>query len=149
MKNTTSLLQISTCSVLLLSIVACTTPTRATNPKMLESLGCNFPTNCVNSLGSFALQPLRFSGNQAQGMAKLKSVLGTFTEAKIISANDTNIEMEFTTSIGFKDTVSFVLDPSAQLIHFRSWSNIGLFDFGKNSSRMTELTQRFNASDPK
>lgn len=48
----------------------------------------------------------------------------------------------FTTRIGFRDEVVFVLDPAGQQIHFRSRSLLGLYDFGKNRSRMAAVSER-------
>jgi uncharacterized protein (DUF1499 family) len=106
-------------------------------------LHCTLPSNCVNSLGDGAMAPLHFSGTTAQGVMLLQSVLRTFPEATVVQANDTLLETIFTTPIGFKDRVTFIVDAPAGRIHFRSGSRFGLYDFGKNRSRMTEFTSRF------
>jgi uncharacterized protein (DUF1499 family) len=51
----------------------------------------------------------------------------------------------FRTPLGFRDEVTFLLEPAAQRIHFRSRSLLGLYDFGKNRSRMTAVATRFQA----
>jgi uncharacterized protein (DUF1499 family) len=49
----------------------------------------------------------------------------------------------FTTRVGFRDQVDFQIDEVAQRIHFRSRSLVGLYDFGKNRSRMQAFRARF------
>ena len=53
------------------------------------------------------------------------------------------LEVVFTTPIRFGDKADFRIDAQAQLINFRSRSLFGLFDVGKNGSRMREFTTRF------
>ena len=53
------------------------------------------------------------------------------------------LETIFTTQVGFHDTVLFQIDSAGQRIDFRSSSNFGLYDFGKNRSRMKEFTTCF------
>jgi uncharacterized protein (DUF1499 family) len=53
------------------------------------------------------------------------------------------MEVTFITPAGFRDQVNFRIDPQAQRIDFRSRSSFGLFDFGKNRSRMQEFVMRF------
>ena len=49
----------------------------------------------------------------------------------------------FTTPAGFRDDVIFLIDPQQQKIDFQSHSGFGLYDFGKNRSRMQAFTERF------
>jgi len=41
--------------------------------------------------------------------------------------------------------VEFVLDDSARVIHFRSASRTGYYDFGVNRKRMQEISDRYLA----
>jgi uncharacterized protein (DUF1499 family) len=43
----------------------------------------------------------------------------------------------------FVDDVEFVLDDSARVIHFRSASRAGYYDFGVNRRRMQEISDRY------
>lgn len=76
-------------------------------------------------------------------MELLRATVATFPEATVVRADPLGMELIFTTPIGFRDEVDFRIDAEAQLVHFRSRSQIGLFDFGKNRSRMREFTTRF------
>lgn len=107
------------------------------------ALACAFAGNCVNSLTS-GLAPLRHAGTPAQALATLQATLGTFAEARVVRTEPLALEVIFTTSAGFKDQVDFRIDAEAQRIDYRSRSLFGLFDWGKNRSRMQEFASRFD-----
>ncbi len=104
---------------------------------------CAFPGNCVDSQGTGGLAPLSYRGTPEQGLARLEATLKTFAEAQIVHREALAMQVIFTTPAGFRDQVDFQIDPAAQRIDFRSRSLFGLFDFGKNRSRMQEFAQRF------
>ena len=108
-----------------------------------QDLACLLPTNCVNSLDTGGLGPLQYAGTPAQALNMLRATLATFPEATVVRAEPLSLELIFTTPIGFRDYVDFRIDVPAQRIDFRSRSQFGLFDFGKNRSRMQEFATRF------
>ena len=108
-----------------------------------DDLSCTVSSNCVTTVGNNAMPPLRFAGTVDEGLAQLTSTLSTFPDATITRTQDHLVEAVFTTRIGFKDTVLFRVNGAEKKIDFRSRSNFGLFDFGKNGSRMTEFSARF------
>jgi uncharacterized protein (DUF1499 family) len=130
----------------LLGACAATAPTPdATGAPVAGSpdLACTLPSNCVNSLGTGGLVPLRYVGTPAHALAMLQATLTTFPEATVVRSEPLAMEVIFTTRIGFRDQVDFRIDPQAPRIDFRSRSLFGLFDWGKNRSRMQEFTTRF------
>jgi uncharacterized protein (DUF1499 family) len=110
-----------------------------------KDLSCTQTSNCVNSLSGSGLLPLRYAGEPAQGMALLRATLATYPEAKVVSSAPLAMEVIFTTTLGFRDQVNFVVDEHMGQIAYRSKSLLGTYDFGKNRSRMTDFTQRFAA----
>ena len=108
-----------------------------------KALACTLPGSCVDSLGMGGLAPLKYRGTPAQAQAQLELTLKTFPEAKIFRRETLTTQAIFTTPAGFRDQVDFEIDPVAQSIDFRSRSLFGLFDFGKNRSRMEEFAKRF------
>ncbi len=123
------------------------TPTQAPPAAdIAQRLACPDSPNCVNSLGVGGLAPLVYVGSPEQGMARLRATLATFTEARIESADALSVTAIFTTRLGFRDEVVFVLDPAQAHIHFRSRSLLGYYDFGKNRSRMQAVAERFAAT---
>jgi uncharacterized protein (DUF1499 family) len=107
-------------------------------------LACTFAGNCVNSLGTGGLAPLRYAGTPTQALATLQATLSTFAEARVVRSEPLALEVIFTTPAGFRDQVDFRIDTEAQRIDFRSRSLFGLFDWGKNRSRMQEFATRFD-----
>ena len=124
----------------------CTTPgpVPAGDP---GALACTLPTNCVDSLGTGDLAPLKYRGTPEQALARLDATLKTFGNAQVLHREGLALQTIFTTPLGFRDQVDFQIDPAAESINFRSRSLFGLFDFRKNLSRMREFALRFNA-DP-
>jgi len=86
---------------------------------------------------------MRYVGTPAQALAVLQATLAEFPEAQIVKTDGLYLEVVFTTALGFRDLVDFRIDAQAQRIDFRSRSSIGLFDFGKNRSRMSAFSARF------
>lgn len=87
--------------------------------------------------------PLRYTGTAAQALETLRATVATFPEATVMRADPLALELIFTTPVGFRDQVDFSIDDQAKRIEFRSRSLFGLFDFGKNRSRMQEFAARF------
>jgi uncharacterized protein (DUF1499 family) len=126
---------------------ALTLPARSAENLLIDPrLSCALPTNCVNSRTSSGLAPLHFAGTGAQGLVLLQSTLASFPEATVQQLDESTITAVFTTPAGFRDNVIFLLDPQLQQIDFRSHSGFGLYDLGKNRSRMQEFTARFDAA---
>ncbi len=121
---------------------AATPNASAAMPEGPAALACTLPSNCVNSLGG-DLAPLRFQGPPKQALDALRATLAEFPEAQILKTDGLSKEVVFTTPVGFKDLVDFRIDAPAQRIDYRSRSSFGLFDFGKNRSRMSAFSQRF------
>ncbi len=132
-------------AILLGGCAAATPSSNATGAPSASSqdLACLLPTNCVNSLGTGGLGPLQYAGTPAQALDMLRTTLATFPEATVVRAEPLSLELIFTTPIGFRDQIDFRIDVQAQRIDFRSRSQFGLFDFGKNRSRMQEFATRF------
>lgn len=117
-------------------------------PASFPQLACPASPNCVNSLGAGGLAPLAYSSTAEQGMARLRATLATLDEASVQAADASSLTAIFTTRLGFRDEVVFVLDPVRQQIHFRSRSLTGYYDFGKNRSRMQAVSERFAQTPP-
>ena len=128
---------------LMVSACASTTGANAGSEPLATNLSCTLPSNCVNSLSASGPAPLRFEGSPEQAMAALKATLAGFPEAKILGADQVALSAIFTTPAGFQDRVDFIIDAPRQRIDYRSQSRLGLYDFGKNRSRMAAFAERF------
>ena len=117
--------------------------TSAAMDETRSALACTVSSNCVNSFDSSGLAPLRFEGAPAQAQAALRATLAEFPEATIVKADDLSMEVVFRTPMGFKDLIDFRINAPAKRIDYRSRSSFGLYDFGKNRSRMTAFSAKF------
>jgi uncharacterized protein (DUF1499 family) len=134
-------------AITVLMTAACSTvtlPAPATEHTPIDPrLSCALPTNCVNSRTSSGLPPLRFAGAGAHGLALLQATLARFPAATVQQQDESMITAAFTTPIGFRDDVIFLLNPQLHQIDFQSHSGFGFYDFGKNRSRMQAFAARF------
>ncbi len=104
---------------------------------------CASTGNCVNSLGAGELAPMRHEGSADEAYARVLGLLKTMSHVEVTRAGRLEVHAIFTTLLGFRDEVIFVVDPSGKRVDFRSRSLVGLHDFGKNSARMKDFARRF------
>jgi uncharacterized protein (DUF1499 family) len=90
-----------------------------------------------------ALRPFQGLGSVSQNKDRvIKSLLQD--QAKLVIQSENYIHATYTSRIfGFVDDVEFYM-PSDQIIHFRSASRSGYFDFGVNRKRMEMLRFRYD-----
>jgi len=86
---------------------------------------------------------LKYRGTPEQALAQLEATLKTFAEAQVVHREVLALQVIFSTPLGFRDEVDLRIDAAAGRIDFRSRSLLGLFDFGKNRSRMQVFALRF------
>lgn len=110
---------------------------------------CKGSPNCVNTLDTrdeFKMAPLPFKEDFEKTKKKLMNVLKGFTEAKLVRDDGHVLFYEFTSRwLKFVDDVIFYLDDETKMIHFKSASRVGYYDFKKNRERMTAITNKYNA----
>jgi uncharacterized protein (DUF1499 family) len=115
--------------------------------KQGKLLACPNTPNCVSSQSTDAasqIEPLAYSGDSAQALANLKSVIEAMPRTQIITATNNYIYAEFTSALmGFVDDVEFYLDDAAGMIHVRSASRLGQSDLGVNRKRVEEIRSKF------
>ena len=77
-------------------------------------------------------------------MDRLVQIVQGMNRATIVSAAPTYLHVEFRSAVfGFVDDVEFVVDDAARVIHFRSASRTGWYDFGVNRRRMTQISDHY------
>lgn len=108
---------------------------------------CPDSPNCVSSLTStrpHSMPPLTYAGEAETAMQALVDVVSAMDGVRVVSSEDGYIHCEFTTSLfRFVDDVEFLLDADKAVIHFRSASRVGHYDFDQNRRRMNEIRRRF------
>ena len=115
---------------------------------------CPDSPNCVSSLTnsqSHAMSPISYESGSKTAMLTVLDVVSDMDGVRVVSTEDGYIHCEFSTSLfRFVDDVEFLLDSDESVIHFRSASRVGHYDFDLNRRRMNEIRQRFieASSDP-
>ena len=112
---------------------------------------CPKTPNCVNSQTDgekHYVEPIRFMGTQQKARDRLLQVLESEQQAKVFEIREDYIRTEFTSVLfRFIDDVEFYF-PETQsgeiLIHIRSASRLGHFDFGVNQKRVEQIRKRLN-----
>jgi uncharacterized protein (DUF1499 family) len=91
------------------------------------------------------IEPLRFSGDTAVAMNRLRDVLAAWPGATIVENRPDYVYAQFETRwLRFVDDAEFVLDPAARVIHVRSASRLGRKDFGANRARIEAIRKRLD-----
>ncbi|WP_375749131.1 DUF1499 domain-containing protein [Vibrio sp. HN007] len=137
-------------SLILLAGCSGTNPTLGLNDGML--MPCPDTPNCVNSqiVGSeeHSIEPIVYSGNEADARDKLLQILEGEVGAKTLATADNYVDAEYTSMFfRFVDDVEFYLVQEANdrtVIHVRSASRLGKKDFGVNRERIERIREKFN-----
>ncbi len=90
------------------------------------------------------IAPIMFSGDAANAWKKLVTVVKSNSRVNVISEKNDYLYAEFkTVGMGFVDDVEFALDATANVIHVRSGSRLGVRDFDVNRKRIEEIRASF------
>ena len=108
---------------------------------------CPDSPNCVSSQSNDTAhftEPLHYTGNLAEARQKLIDLLGNSKRARLISAEADYVHAEFRSLIfNFVDDVEFHFPSEDRIIHVRSASRKGYYDFGANRRRVERLRSAF------
>ena len=108
---------------------------------------CPESPNCVLSQKSdpkHQIQPIRYAGSLEDTKEILNHVIRSMDDTRIITQNAVYWHIEFTTFwLRFIDDVEFYFVESEALIHLRSASRLGYWDFGVNRKRMKAIRSQF------
>lgn len=134
--------------IVLMMLIGCTqTAARTTGLKDGRLPPCPDRPNCVCSQDSserHRIEPLRYAVTQARARERLLEVIGRMKRTTIVTAEPGYIHAEFRTAVfRFVDDVEFLFDDAAKLIHVRSASRVGVYDFEVNRNRVEDIRRRF------
>lgn len=112
---------------------------------------CSRLPNCVSSQcgpdTSHYVTPLRYRGGVAGAKKRLIQTLNQFKRVALVKHEIDYIRVEFRSRIfRFVDDVEFYFPFEKQIIHVRSASRFGLWDFGVNRKRVTTIRQIFEGT---
>lgn len=105
--------------------------------------------NCVSSQSTDAIHkiaPLTYNSLPEEAFSKLKKIIQSQKNAKIVTETENYLYAQFTSQImGFVDDVEFYLDKDAGVIQVRSASRLGESDLGVNRRRIEKIRSQFSA----
>lgn len=108
-----------------------------------------FPFGCVSSLNEawslYRVEPFAVSGDPLAAFARLKNLVSKAVSTDIITATDDYLHAACRTRAGYIDDLECRLCPSGRVIHARSASRDGIWDFFVNRSRVERLRRQFQS----
>ncbi|NTW07402.1 MAG: DUF1499 domain-containing protein [Syntrophaceae bacterium] len=111
---------------------------------------CPDSPNCVCSqdpVHSRSIEPLIYKGLHEEARTRLLGVIQGMKQAKVVTAQERYLHVEFTSAVfRFVDDAEFFVDDTQKVIHMRSASRLGHYDFGVNRKRMETIREMFNKS---
>jgi uncharacterized protein (DUF1499 family) len=112
---------------------------------------CKPTPNCVSSQADAAdavhyVAPIAFPGDAAAAMAAARKAVESMPRARVLRHEENYLHAEFRSRLlRFVDDVEFTCDEAAGVIHVRSASRLGRYDFGANRERVEALRARIEA----
>ena len=104
---------------------------------------CPDSPNCVSSQSTdkaHFIEPLHYTGSPADARQKLIDILENTKRVRLAKVETDYIHAEFRSSVfRFVDDVKFWFPPDKPIIHVKSASRKGYYDFGANRRRVERL----------
>ena len=108
---------------------------------------CPDSPNCVSSMSDdkkHFIKPIDYSGSFKEARQKLVETLSRTQRVRLVTAEENYIHAEFRSLIfRFVDDVEFYLPAYKSVIHVKSASRSGYYDFGANRRRVERLRAAF------
>jgi uncharacterized protein (DUF1499 family) len=108
---------------------------------------CPDSPNCVSTQSErkrHAMEPLPYLKTREASRERILSILRGMKRTEIVELTESYVHAEFRTALwGFVDDVAFFLDDTARVVHFRSASRVGYYDFGQNRRRMKKISEKY------
>jgi uncharacterized protein (DUF1499 family) len=105
---------------------------------------------CVSSQASDAarrVEAIAFDVSAEEALEGLRRAVAGLPNARIVTSGDDYLHAEFVSHVfRFVDDVEFLVDRKRRVIHCRSASRVGYYDFGANRRRVEQIRQRFTAA---
>lgn len=110
---------------------------------------CPRTPNCVSSRAERASQrvaPIAFQGSGERAMHRLRTVLESLPRVEILESDPTYIRAAFSSRVfRFVDDLELLVSEAEGVVHVRSASRLGHWDWGANRRRVETLRRHFNA----
>ncbi len=112
---------------------------------------CPDSPNCVSSQSAdnaHFIEPLHYTADTADARQQLIDILENLKRVQLTKIEMDYIHAEFRSLIfRFVDDVEFYFSPEEKIIHLKSASRLGYYDFGANRRRVERLRSTFKIWD--
>ena len=109
---------------------------------------CPDRPNCVSSRapeGPRRMDPIQYQGSVEDARRGILQIVSAFPRTTVVVNSGNYLKVEVRSAFfSFVDDVEFEFDDAAKLIHFRSASRLGYYDFGVNRRRMETIIREFS-----
>ena len=86
------------------------------------------------------IEPIKYNISMTEAKSKIKKVVGSRKRTQLLDDHDNYLRFQFTSGLfRFKDDVEFLFNDNDKIIHFRSQSRLGGYDYGANRNRMEKI----------
>ena len=83
--------------------------------------------------------PFAACGDPADTLRRLADIVRSMPRTEIVTATDTCLHAICRTRAGFRDDLEFRYSPDHGVVHVRSASRVGIYDFGVNRRRVERV----------
>lgn len=108
---------------------------------------CPDSPNCVSTQSEHekrTMRPLPYLKSREESRGRILSIIKSMNRTEMVALTDNHIHAEFRSILwGFVDDVEFFFDDEDQVVHFRSASRTGYYDFGVNRRRMKHISEQY------
>ena len=108
---------------------------------------CPGSPNCVSTQSTdpgHGMDPLPYMGTRQESRETIFQIVRQMKRSSIVRETDSSLHLEFRSALfGFVDDVDFLFDDGTRLLHFRSASRVGYYDFGVNRKRMRLISEEY------
>ncbi len=135
--------------IMVIGMAACALSEPETEPSVdaPNFNACPRSPNCVSSKsprGNQFVRPFTYSAAAHEAYQALVDILSVEKQARIIVMDKDYIHAEFVSKyLHFVDDVEFSFEPDQPVVHIRSASRSGYYDFGVNRRRTERLRHLF------
>ncbi len=138
------------CSVIACFLFGATHVAAGTTSVHQKFSSCPDSPNCVSSQSanqSHFVEPLRYAASPSDARQKLIDLLEDTRRVRLVKIDKDYIHAEFSSFIfRFVDDVEFYFPSDESIIHVKSASRTGYYDFGANRRRVERLRSAFKQS---
>ncbi|MEJ2294117.1 MAG: DUF1499 domain-containing protein [Candidatus Lokiarchaeota archaeon] len=110
---------------------------------------CDTHHVCVSTMANTSdtkhyIEPIIYNTSLEEAKAKIKSIINNLKRTQLLMESENYMHFQFTTGLfRFKDDVEFLFNDKEKIIHFKSQSRIGGYDWNTNRNRMEKIKRIF------